>query len=487
MRGEVESLREVGGRSGSSLLRFEWLGPLLLASLLLYLLTQVGHGDEKALLFLAAGVTAALGLLFFSLRNVYVPVLLWLLSVLGMRTFLVMQMPVLPDLTPDRVLLIYMLFVILLRMVLARQGVARLSWLDGLMIAHLVYLLVSCITTNSRAVNVWSRSYLMAVAAFFVGKAYFSNRRWLKRLFAVLLVANLYHAVTSIAEHFNITALIWPKYILDETIGFQDPGRSRGMFLQPGVLGVTLGMALPMHFYFMITTRNRLLRYLLLASVGLVAAGLFFTYTRTTWLATTAGLLALTSVGWKRYSARVMQFGGVAALLVFAGFISFRSDTFLQKRLKQEHTITGRINTLATAYRMFRDNPVFGVGLMNYHVEKANYREPINVPFYGLIRAQFDKTGNPHDIYVGAIAEEGLFGMTMQFAIYFLILSALLAHYRQPRPDDHLVQFFIPAVAACMVCYLVGGLGFDYRYFESLSSMFYVLAGAIVGYKPETA
>lgn len=485
MRGNSQPLLADFGTKRRLLAVREWIVWLALCASFAAILVRISHGGSKSLLLFAGGLTAAVALLYFSLRNIYLPIMLWVVSVLGVRHFLIFGMPSLPDLSPDRVLLIYTLIIITLRAVIRGDRLQKLKWLDILIIAHTIYLLVSCLVLNRWAMNTWSKTYLMGAAAYFIGKTYFSNRLWLGRLFILLAILNAYHAVTAIAEHYGWGFLVWPKVILDKSVGFPDPGRSRGLFLQPAVLGTAMAMVLPIQFYFWIKARNVRTRAITLASIVLVFPALLYTYTRANWIAAAAALIALLAVGWKRYSARVLQLGAVVSVLLFAGLISLASDTFLQKRLATEGTITGRINTLATAYRMFRDNPIFGVGLNMYVRESQDYREPINVPFYGLIRSQWDKTASPHDIYVGSLAEEGLVGMGMQIGIYALIFVTAFRRRRLRRGDAEHSECLYPAFVALAVAYLTGGLGFDYRHFETLSGVFYLVAGAFTAYDPE--
>lgn len=485
MRGNSQPMPVDFGTGKRFLVSRNWVLRFALCALFTAILVRINRAGDSSLLLFAGGLVAAITLLYFSLRSLYVPIMLWVVSVLGARHLLIFGMPSLPDLSPDRVLLIYMTIIIILRAAITGGRFPKLTWLDTLIVAHTIYVLISCLALNRWAMNTWSKTYLMGATAYFVGKAYFSNPFWLRRLFIVLVALNVYHAITSTAEHYGWAFLVWPKAILDRGIGFQDPGRSRGLFLQPAVLGTAMAMVLPLQFYFWIKARRMTARIITLASIVILAPGLLYTYTRGNWIAAAAALMALLAVGWKRYSARVLQLSAVASVLLFAGLISLSSDTFLQKRLATEGTITGRINTLATAYRMFRDNPIFGVGLNMYVHESQNYREPINVPFFGLIKSQWDKTGSPHDIYIGALAEEGLVGMGMQTAIYIGILYFAFRQRRVRRDDKQYSEYLYPAYIALAIAYFVGGLGFDYRHFETLSAIFYLTSGAIVAYHPD--
>jgi hypothetical protein len=107
----------------------------------------------------------------------------------------------------------------------------------------------------------------------------------------------------------------------------------------------------------------------------------------------------------------------------------------------------------------------------------------MRVPFFGLIKSQQDKEGALHDIYIGILAEEGLVGATMQGWLYFFYIRALIIgiQYRR-READHFTAYLLPAIGGLMACYFVGGFAFDYRYFTTLNSVFYLFGGLLIGW-----
>ena len=78
----------------------------------------------------------------------------------------------------------------------------------------------------------------------------------IRRVFIMIFALSFYHAFTSIAQHFHWNNLVWPKEILSSEVGFAPKGLSRGVFLQPGVFGIYLGMTLMVQFYFLIRARK---------------------------------------------------------------------------------------------------------------------------------------------------------------------------------------------------------------------------------------
>jgi O-antigen ligase len=434
-------------------------------------------------LTVAAGVLVALTLLaVLSLRNLQLAVLVWIVAIAGFRNILIIDLPGMPDATPDRILLIWIVFAALLRSFTEPAKPMPPYWPDVLMSTHALYLLASCLIANPLAFNLWTRSYLMPVAAYFFGKYLLSDIGWFQRTLRLLIVLNLYMGVTAVAEHMNWAALVWPKSILEVERGWA--GRSMGIFRQPAVLGIFIGMILPFQFYLHLTDRRFWLRWLHLAGILVCLVGLFYTYTRGGWLATGVGLVVLAVTGNRVYLKRLLVYGIVAAVVGGTGLLSLKQDTFLKQRMENENTIEGRINIGFTAFRMWQSKPILGVGFKRFNDLAMNFRETIEVPIYGLIKMNIDKESSPHDIYIAVLAEEGLVGAGIQLWIYILIFKAVVVFLRRlrQRTADYQEACVLPPVLALMAVYLVGGTTFDYRFFETLNSLFYLFAGVLIGW-----
>jgi O-antigen ligase len=434
-------------------------------------------------LTIAAGVLFALTLLaFLSLRNLHLAVLVWIVAICGFRNILIVNLPGMPDATPDRILLIWIVVAALLRSFTHPAKPLPPYWPDVLIVTHTLYLLASCLIANPLAFNLWTRSYLMPTAAYFFGKYLMSDIGWFNRMIRLLVVLNLYMGFTAIAEHMNWNALVWPRYILEIEGNWGE--RSNGIFRQPGVLGMFIGMIIPFQFYFHLTAGRLWLRWLHLGGIAMCLVGLFCTYTRGCWLATGVGLALLAATGRRVYLRRLLAYAAVAAFVGGTGLLSLKQDSFLQERMGNVNTIEGRISVAVAAFRMWQSSPVLGVGFRRYNDLAMNYRETLEVPYYGLIKMGLGRDTSPHDIYVGVLAEEGLVGACLQAWIYFLICKgaiSCLRRRRQPDGEDQ-AAVLVPPVVALMAVYFVGGGAFDYRFFETLNSLFYLFAGVLVGW-----
>jgi O-antigen ligase len=423
-----------------------------------------------------------------SFRWPQVPVVMWLLSLLGFRMFIYIPTPGLPDITLDRLMMLWASGVFVLKIIVERRRLPGPYLLDVLIALHGLYLLGNLLATHPQAMNLWTRSYLMAYTAYFLAKYLFTDLKWLRVIFLVLLLSNVYNGVTSIAEKMHWDFLVWPKVILDRSEGMQVPGRSRGIFLQSAVLGTVMGMLMMINCYYMRLARSVAARTAVYGAFAVVVLGLYFTYTRGNWVCAIGGLLTLTILGARAYARQTFRLVLVGAVLVGFGFLNLSQDRFLKERMGDEGTLTGRISTLSNAVRMFRDHPAFGVGFFNYMKRIPDYRGTVHVPFFGIVKQGEGDQASIHDIYLGSLAETGLVGFGLQIGIYAVVFRALLRRRRAANEDDeHFATFVFPVLVSMLVAYLLGGVSFDYRYFETINSVAFFATGLLYQYIGRTA
>lgn len=438
-----------------------------------------------------AAFTLFLVLLFFGLlyafvsfRFLVVPFTVAILSVGGFRFLWSVSMPGLPDLYIDRVAMIWLVAVFSVKTVAERKTLRAPFLLDILLVVNALYLAVSFLLNDSTYFSLWTRSYLVPYAAYFMAKNIVVTQRYMRFLLILLATLGMYYAVTSIAEKFSITQLIWPKSILYiQTMWW---GRSNGPFSHAPLFGTVQGMILPVYLYLIATARNKLIRvfsYLMLA-MGLT--GLYFTYTRGSWLAGIVALLVTIALNRRHYLK--ISAPAIALLPLIAVFVlGAGNDKMMKDRVDDDQTITARLGTAVTAIRMWQDHPIFGVGFFRYRNVRDQYIDPVEVPVYGTIRFANFRHTSIHDIYLGPLAETGLVGTFLQLAIYILIIRAIVRHVRRRDVPPHFRLFLLPVFTGLSVGYLVGGISIDYRFFSMVGTMFYSAAGIVYGYNGRVA
>lgn len=436
-----------------------------------------------------AGFSIALVILFLvlvytiiSFRYLPIPFYVWVLTVCGFRFLWNIEAPGLPDLYLDRLGLVWLSLVFVVKFVAERKALRKPHLLDFFVLLHALYLLAQIISKDMQFFSIWVASVLIPLSAYFLAKNIIVTRRQIDGLIAVLFALSIYYNLTSVAEKFDLNWMIWPKFIVDASGEFA--GRSQGPFLQAPLFGTVMGMLLPVHLYYLARARRNWVRLLLGLNLLVGFAGLYFTYTRGSWLAGFMALAVTAALNRKAYMKFLVPVMVVAPIIA-VGFLGLAQDEFMKERVEDEDTIGSRVGTAVTVFRVWRDHPLFGVGFFQYRNVREDYIQAVDVPGLPVIRYVQFRHNSIHDIYLGPLAEEGLVGTCMQIAIYVLILRAFMRKFfRRERADTASAQL-LPVLGGIMTGYLVGGIAFDYRFFSVVGSLFMLCAGIIYGYETD--
>ena len=181
---------------------------------------------------------------------------------------------------------------------------------------------------------------------------------------------------------------------------------------------------------------------LLLGMVALMS-GIVISFSRTSWLATVVGVCSVVLLS--RKIKFLFVFVGVIAIIVL--FITFVSENFVNLvigRFTSLFTIvdemgssarvssSGRIYFMIGAWRMFLDNPFFGVGFRSFPVLfDRDYRyRPIEFPNWFRARES-------HTLPANLLAELGLVGFTIAAWLMFSILLVGIRGIKEIQDGFH--------------------------------------------------
>lgn len=445
-----------------------------------FLLRRLGATMFTATLF---GIFAGAVFSIISFRYLSVPFFLWIVSVCGFRFIFSIRTPILPDLYLDRMAMIWLAIVFLIKYVAQRKPFRGPFQLDMLLLVHALYLLGQVVMHKMEYFGTWTVSILIPYSAYFFAKNLMTDKRQIRALLWVLLALSVYYNVTSVAEKFHINALLWPKYMVNAQAGWA--GRSLGPFLQAPLFGTVIGIMLPIHLYFLATVKGTAWRILLAVSLLMGLAGLYFTYTRGSWLAGVVALVTTAVLNRKAYVRYLLPAAIIAPVLAI-GVLGLAQDKFMKDRMENEATIGSRLGTAVTVLRVWRDNPIFGVGFFQYANVREDYVQPVEIGGFQTIHFWQFRRNSIHDIYLGPMAETGIVGMILQYGIYFAILRVFLRKFFRRQAGDDVAAYVMPVFAGLMAGYLVGGLAIDYRYFAVIGTLFMLGAGVIDGHRPPT-
>jgi O-antigen ligase len=225
--------------------------------------------------------------------------------------------------------------------------------------------------------------------------------------------------------------LFWnPKVI--EANQFESYFRVNSLFFDPNIYGRFLAIVVALLAAAMLWARRPRAVLLPALAAAVLWAGLAFTFSRSSFAALLAGLVALAAIRWPwRPVATAVAAIGVVGIVVVAAFPSVAGiDSGSRRGLSR--VTSGRSELIGKGLGMFADRPLFGFGAGSFS-KKFKEREHVSSE-----RAN----SASHTIPVTVAAEQGLAGLAAYLAVVLLSFSLLfrgLGALRERAPPRRLV------------------------------------------------
>jgi putative inorganic carbon (hco3(-)) transporter len=242
--------------------------------------------------------------------------------------------------------------------------------------------------------------FIVPFALFHLAGLVFVEERHFRQFEWFALVVLAYLSFTAIAFLVGANSLIFPRFILDESLGFH-ADRARGPLLQAVANGVSLNLLglLAWHAYRRGSTRG-LKVVLLLASVPIA---ILATMTRAVWLSFAGTVLALILLA-KNRMLRVACVGLLllAGVGLFVVLSAHQSGGTLTDRLEERGPLDYRAAVYAGGWDMFLEHPLTGWGF---------HQMPAELPRH--VSGYNEKILYPHNTYLELLVEHGVVGLAL--------------------------------------------------------------------------
>lgn len=240
--------------------------------------------------------------------------------------------------------------------------------------------------------------------------------------------------------------------------------RASGPLGDPNFFAQILLVVVPVALLLAWKERSRWLQGLAFAAAGVIAAGTVATYSRGGAVALgCVVLLALFAGRPGRWRVAAGALALVAGVLLLPPDFTRRLDTlrgFLPGRervVELDSSVRNRILLMRTAWRMFEDHPVLGVGAGNYSARYHEHAERVGSEvneYEGIGRPHY-----PHNLYLEVAAESGFAGVVAFGGALLLVFG----HLRRSgsayfRAGDELYGGLAVALQIALVGYLVAAL-----------------------------
>jgi putative inorganic carbon (HCO3(-)) transporter len=251
---------------------------------------------------------------------------------------------------------------------------------------------------DHEAWSLLAAKFIVPFALFHLAQLVFTKERNFRRfeIFAVIVLA--YLSFTSIAFLAGAKSLIFPRFILDESLGFH-ADRARGPLLQAVANGVSLNIlgVLGLHA----CRRGSLRGAKTFVVLGAVPLAILATMTRAVWLSFIGTLFVLASQCESRRVKRACVTGAIIAGFGAALILSVsKLGESVTDRFEEQGPIDYREAVYAGAWQMFLEHPIGGWGF---------HQMPSELPRY--VSGYEEKTLYPHNTYLELLVEHGAIGL----------------------------------------------------------------------------
>ncbi|MFB6257115.1 MAG: O-antigen ligase family protein [Flavobacteriales bacterium] len=300
------------------------------------------------------------------------------------------------------------------------------------------YLLWTFITTLTSTLFLVSLKHFVAqfwfvTTFYFLPLYFFRERNWMFRfpwayilpLVVVVVYTLVRHSLTGFQEdpaHFVMT----PFYKDHTSYG--------------AALALVTPVILERLFSKKVTTLQRigLIALTLLFSVAIV-----FSYTRATWVSLVGGLFIYTMMLLKVRFKYIL----LGILIGLGTFFYYQDQIMMRLQLNRQessnslqehlHSISNvatdasnleRLNRWKSAWKMFKDRPVFGFGPGTYQFKYAPYQNPADKT---VISTNFGIRGTAHSEYLGPLSESGALGFLIRSGIVIYLFFMGFRLFRQ--------------------------------------------------------
>lgn len=277
---------------------------------------------------------------------------------------------------------------------------------------------------DNRTWSLLAAKFIVPFTLFHLAAIVFQGERQLHQFELFCLIVLAYLCFVSIAFLFDLRSLIFPRFILDESLGYH-ADRARGPLLQAVANGVSLNLLGLLAVHSVMRKKIRGLKaVLLLASLPLA---ILATMTRAVWLSFVLSVAGLTFLSRNRNLRRVcaaIAIMGVLGLLIALSFDDH--ERVLSDRLQESGPVDFREAVYTGGWQMFLEKPLAGWGVNQMPAELAMH-----------VSGYHEKELYPHNTYLELLVEHGIFGL----AAYVWLMWELLKLRRVSVPPGEASGF----------------------------------------------
>ena len=384
-----------------------------------------------------------------------------ILYVAAMTVFL-FRPPDLFSFYADRIAFVVLVFFVALRTMALRDTVPFFAAISLPMLG-LTGLAVLRVLREPFDAQIWSiiaSKYIVPFALFHLAVLIFRGETQRKHFEIFAVVTLTYLVFIAIAFLADARSLIFPRFILDESLGFH-PDRARGPFLQAVANGVSLNILGIL--VIALAQKRKAIGSLLWLVLPLAVLA---TMTRAVWISFTVSTIVL---GFRMVERRLQT---ICTLLAVTGLMAGLAIGFSDHSLKatlwdrtgERGPVEARLAVYDAGWAMFRERPFTGWAPVGMYAELARRMEGYHL-----------RTFYVHNTYLALLVEFGVPGLVL-YGILFFNLFRL--SWRRPRDECSSVASLRKVWPVLLSVYLFNAFFVDMAY-QFVIGLLFTVAGIL--------
>jgi O-antigen ligase len=356
----------------------------------------------------------------------------------------------------------------------SRQSQISEGWLleERLMAVFFLVLVISCFAFGGAFVpynrylgELFGFSFVPATL-FMVSRRLTYDAHSLRTLWIVLVMIGMYLGFTGACEHYHLDMLVFPKYILDASIGLHQD-RVRGPFVQSAVMGGVLAIIGLWILWYHFNVRKSWLTWVAFFPM---LGSIYWTNTRGAWVQFAGSVLPLAVFRNPLRKAIWLVFFGMLAVYfsgVASKFSAYQSNLFKQRSAQ----VDDRLNIYYASWRMFVERPVLGFGYGNFLKYSDDYFEELpGVELRGQGEGQ-------HNTVLGLMCETGIVGTIPYCLVYFMLLRTCFRRFQDTEANNETVRTMALMQFSILTGNVVGMQFSDFGFYTYINNLTYWFAG----------
>lgn len=376
----------------------------------------------------------------------------------------------------DRVAFLVLTFAVVLRAFVLRQSLPFAPSITLPMLALTLLALASVLSQpfDSQTWSLFAAKLIVPFTLFHLSMLVFNDADALRRfeIFSLLVLA--YLCFTAIAFLAGAKALIFPRFILDESLGIHTD-RARGPFLQAVPNGVTMTMLglIALDAFRRVRVRGLWAVVLLIA----LPLAILATMTRAVWIAfAVSTVILLFSTGSRRLRRACLTLVVAGAIGLGAALCSASMQDSLQDRATERGPVEIRIGVYKAGWQMSLERPISGWGMNQMPAELADRMSDYHLRVFWV-----------HNTYLELLVEHGIAGLIL----YGLIMVGLFRVGRK-RPGTVLTRGSFPdqefrRIWPILLAVYLFNATFVVMNYQFVNGLLFTIAGMLAAQDRQTA